>query len=113
MGITTVVLAASSWDGNKNQTGSLMLIPGPGLLEARESAPLVFMVILRLREKQALESYCGTENFGVLMLPHLLYDNPSDSLTECCNGKGLPGSSAGLSAVLSGGVGVGEAASFA
>lgn len=48
----------------------------PGFLEARESGHLGFMLILRLREKPALESYCKSGNFEDGS-SHLLHANPS------------------------------------
>lgn len=49
-----MALAASSWDGNQNQTWSQVLAPGPGSLEAWERALLGFMFVFRLRERQAM-----------------------------------------------------------
>lgn len=49
-----VALAAYAWDGNKNQTWSQVLIPGPGFLEAWERAFLVFALLFRLRQMEAM-----------------------------------------------------------
>lgn len=78
---------------------SQVLVPGSGFLEAGERIPRVFRLILRLREKQALESHPGTGNVEVLMLSYMLFNNPSITqrqtlvllaplpLTECGNCK--------------------------